>query len=102
MAVNPSYPQCTVTFSGNWSDQDVVWLHIGGSANRQNGDRRRLGGLRQPPHHQFHSFGSVWQYHVCTALAASNTGSGQAAVTGDLQGGTLGVTWVAGTAAHER
>jgi len=41
-----------------------------------------------------HSFGSVWQYHVYTALPASNTGSGQAAVTGDLQGGTYGVTWV--------
>jgi hypothetical protein len=32
VASNPSYPQCTVTFSGNWNDQDVVWLHVGGSA----------------------------------------------------------------------
>ena len=32
VASNPSYPQCTVTFAGNWNDQDVVWLHVGGSA----------------------------------------------------------------------
>ena len=32
MASNPVYPTCTVTFSGNWNDQDVVWLHIGASA----------------------------------------------------------------------
>ena len=32
VASNPAYPTCTVTFSGNWNDQDVVWLHIGGSA----------------------------------------------------------------------
>ena len=25
-------PQCTGTFSGTWNDQDVVWLHVGGSA----------------------------------------------------------------------
>ena len=32
VASNPAYPTCTVTFSGNWNDQDVVWLHVGGSA----------------------------------------------------------------------
>jgi len=32
VASNLSYPQCMVTFSGNWNDQDVVWLHVGGSA----------------------------------------------------------------------
>ena len=32
VASNPAYPTCTVTFSGNWNDQDVVWLHIGASA----------------------------------------------------------------------
>jgi hypothetical protein len=36
----------------------------------------------------------VWQYHAYTELPASNTGSGHAAVTGDVQGGTYGVTWV--------
>jgi hypothetical protein len=41
-----------------------------------------------------HSFSSVWQFHVYTELPASNTGSGHAAVTGDLQGGTYGVKWV--------
>jgi hypothetical protein len=41
-----------------------------------------------------HSFSSVWQFHVYTELPASNTGSGQATVTGDLQGGTYGGQWV--------
>src|SRR5208337_329006 len=41
-----------------------------------------------------HSFASGWQYHVYTELPASNTGSGHAAVTGDMQGGTYGVKWV--------
>jgi hypothetical protein len=30
-ASNPSYPQCAVTFMGNWNDQDVVWLRGCGS-----------------------------------------------------------------------
>jgi len=116
VAANPSYPQCTVTFSGNWNDQDVVWLHIGGSAigktvfggqDSSNTIARHFanfinaifdgvwasatGGVLTITSH---SFGSVWQYHVYTALPNSNTGSGHATVTGDLQGGTYGVTWV--------
>jgi hypothetical protein len=116
VAANPSYPQCTVTFSGNWNDQDVVWLHIGGSAigktvlggqDSSNTIARHFANFVNAIFDGVwasatgsiltitsHSFGSVWQYHVYTALPTSNTGSGHAAVTGDLQGGTYGVTWV--------
>jgi hypothetical protein len=116
VAANPSYPTCTVTFSGNWNDQDVVWLYIGGSAigktvfggqDNSNTIARHFANFINAIFDGVwatasgsvltitsHSFGSVWQYHVHTALPASNTGSGQAAVTGDLQGGTYGVTWV--------
>ena len=116
VASNPSYPQCTVTFSGNWNDQDVVWLHIGGSAigktvfggqDNSNTIARHFANFINAIFDGVwataagsvltitsHSFGSVWQFHVYTELPASNTGSGQAAVTGDLQGGTYGVTWV--------
>ena len=116
VASNPAYPTCTVTFSGNWNDQDVVWLYIGGSAigktvfggqDNSNTIARHFANFINAIFDGVwatasgsvltitsHSFGSVWQYHVYTALPASNTGSGQAAVTGDLQGGTYGVTWV--------
>ena len=116
MALNPSYPQCTVTFSGNWNDQDVVWLHVGGSAIGKTvfGGQDTSGTIAQHFANFInaifdgvwasavaniltitsHSFGSVWQYHVYTELPASNTGNGQAAVTGDLQGGTYGTEWV--------
>ena len=116
VAANSSYPQCTVTFSGNWNDQDVIWLHVGGSAigktvfggqdtnntiarhfaNFINGifDGVWASALGNVLTITSHSFGTNWQYHVYTALPASNTGSGQVTVTGDLQGGTYGTTWV--------
>ena len=116
VASNPSYPQCMVTFSGNWNDQDVVWLHVGGSAigktvfggqDNSNTIARHFANFINAIFDGVwatasgsvltitsHSFGSVWQYHLYTALPASNTGSGHASVTGDLQGGTYGVTWV--------
>jgi hypothetical protein len=100
----------------NWNDQDVVWLHVGGSAigktvfggqDHNNTLARHIANFINPIFDGVwasanrrvltitsHSFGSVWQYHVYTALPASSTGSGQVAVTGDLQGGTYGVTWV--------
>jgi hypothetical protein len=115
VASNPSYPQCTVTFSGTWNDQDVVWLHIGGSAigktvfggqdssstiarHFANFINAIFDGVWATSSGSVltitsHSFGSVWQYHVSTVLGA-NTGSGQAVVTADLQGGTYGTTWV--------
>ena len=115
-AQNPSYPQCTVTFSGTWNDQDVVWLHVGSSAigktvfggqDNSNTIARHFAkfinaifdgvwasasgnGLTITSH----SFSNVWQFHVYTELPLSNTGSGRATVTGDLQGGTYGVKWV--------
>jgi hypothetical protein len=113
VAQNPSYPQCTVTFTGNWSDQDVIWLHVGGSAigktifggqdtnstvarhfaNFMNGifDGVWASAAGNVLTITSHSFGTNWQYHVYTELAA--TGSGQATVTGDLQGGSYGVKW---------
>ena len=116
VASNPAYPTCTVTFSGNWNDQDVVWLYVGGSAigktvfggqDNSNALARHFANFINAIFDGVwatasgsvltitsHSFGSVWQYHVYTALPASNTGSGQATVTGDLEGGTYGVTWV--------
>ena len=116
VASNPAYPTCTVTFSGSWNDQDVVWLYIGGSAigktvfggqDNSNTIARHFANFINAIFDGVwatasgsvltitsHSFGSVWQYHVYTALPGSNTGSGQATVTGDLQGGTYGVTWV--------
>ena len=51
-------------------------------------------GLRRVLTITSHSLRQLWQFHVYTELPASNTGSGQATVTGDLQGGTYGVTWV--------
>ncbi len=115
VASDARYPQCTVTFTGTWNDQDVVWLHIGGSAIGKTvfGGQDTTSTIAQHFANFInalfdgvwasaagsvltitsHSFGSVWQYHVYTALGA-NTGSGQAVVTGDLQGGTYGVTWV--------
>jgi hypothetical protein len=115
-AQNPSYPTCTVTFSGNWNDQDVIWLHIGGSAigktvfggqDNSNTIARHFANFINAIFDGVwasvsgsvltitsHSFSAVWQFHVYTQLPASNTGSGQAAVTGDLQGGTYGATWV--------
>jgi hypothetical protein len=116
VAQNPSYPTCTVTFTGTWNDQDVVWLHIGGSAigktvfggqdtndtiarhfaNFINGifDGVWASAAGNVLTITSHSFSSVWHFHVYTELPASNTGSGQATVTGDLQGGTYGTTWV--------
>jgi hypothetical protein len=116
VASNPAYPTCTVTFSGNWNDQDVVWLHIGGSAigktvfggqdststiarHFANFINAIFDGVWATAAGNVltitsHSFSSVWQFHVYTELPASNTGSGHAAVTGDLQGGTYGVKWV--------
>jgi hypothetical protein len=116
VAANPSYPQCTVTFSGNWNDQDVAWLHVGGSAigktvfggqDNSSTIARHFANFINAIFDGVwataagtvltitsHSFGSVWQYHVYKELPASNTGSGHATVTGDLQGGTYGVKWV--------
>jgi len=116
VASSPSYPQCTVTFSGNWNDQDVVWLHVGGSAigktvfggqDNSSTIARHFANFINAIFDGVwataagsvltitsHSFGSVWQYHVYTELPASNTGSGHAPVTGDLRGGTYGVQWV--------
>ena len=116
VAANPSYPQCTVTFSGNWNDQDVVWLHVGGSAigktvfggqDNSNTIARHFANFINAIFDGVwasasgtvltitsHSFSSVWQFHVYTELPLSNTGSGHATVAGDLQGGTYGVKWV--------
>lgn len=116
VAQNPSYPQCTVTFSGTWNDQDVVWLHIGGSAigktvfggqdtsstiarHFANFINAIFDGVWASVSGSVltitsHSFSNVWQFHVYTELPLSNTGSGRATVTGDLQGGTYGVKWV--------
>jgi len=116
VAASPSYPQCTVTFSGNWNDQDVAWLHVGGSAIGKTvfGGQDTNNTIAQHFANFInaifdgvwataagsvltitsHSFGSTFQFHVYTELPSSNTGSGQAAVTGDLQGGTYGATWV--------
>jgi hypothetical protein len=116
VASNPSYPQCTVTFSGTWNDQDVVWLHIGASAigktvfggqDSSNTIARHFANFINAIFDGVwasatgsvltvtsHSFASGWQFHVYTELPASNTGSGHAAVAGDLQGGTYGVKWV--------
>jgi hypothetical protein len=115
VAQNPSYPTCTVTFTGNWNDQDVVWLHVGGSAigktvfggqDNNNTIARHFANFINGIFDGVwasasgsvltitsHSFSSVWQFHVYTELPASNTGSGQAIVTGDLQGGSYGVKW---------
>jgi len=116
VAQNPSYPQCTVTFSGNWNDQDVVWLHVGGSAIGKTVFGGQDSSTTIARHFAnfvnaifdgvwasasgtvmtitSHSFSTVWQFHVYSELPASNTGSGQATVNGDLQGGTYGATWV--------
>jgi hypothetical protein len=116
IAQNPSYPQCTVTFTGNWNDQDVIWLHIGGSAigktvfggqdtnntiaqhfaNFINGifDGVWASASGNVLTITSHSFSSIWQFHVYSELPQSNTGTGQATVTGDLQGGTYGAKWV--------
>jgi hypothetical protein len=116
VAQNPSYPTCTVTFSDNWNDQDVVWLHIGGSAigktvfggqDNSNTIARHFANFINAIFDGVwasasgsvltitsHSFSAVWQFHAYTQLPASNTGSGQATVTGDLEGGTYGATWV--------
>jgi hypothetical protein len=116
VASNPAYPTCTVTFSGNWNDQDVVWLHIGASAigktvfggqDSSNTIARHFANFINAIFDGVwasvsgsvltvtsHSFASGWQYHVYTELPASNTGSGHAAVTGDMQGGTYGVKWL--------
>jgi hypothetical protein len=116
VASNPAYPRCTVTFSGNWNDHDVVWLHIGASAigktvfggqDSSNTIARHFANFINAIFDGVwasvsgsvltvtsHSFASGWQYHVYTELPASNTGSGHAAVTGDMQGGTYGVKWV--------
>jgi hypothetical protein len=116
VASNPVYPSCTVTFSGTWNDQDVVWLHVGGSAigktvfggqDNSNTIARHFANFINAIFDGVwataagnvltmtsHSFGSVWQFHVLTELPTSNTGSGHAAVAGDLQGGAYGVTWV--------
>ncbi len=116
VAQNPSYPQCTVTFSGTWNDQDVVWLHVGGSAigktvfggqDSSNTIARHFANFINAIFDGVwasasgnvltitsHSFSSVWQFHVYTELPLSNTGSGRATVTGDLQGGTYGAKWV--------
>jgi hypothetical protein len=116
VASSPSYPQCTVTFSGNWNDQDVVWLHVGGSAigktvfggqdnsstiarHFANFINAIFDGVWASASGNVltitaHSFSNVWQFHVYTELPLSNTGSGRATVTGDLQGGTYGVKWV--------
>jgi hypothetical protein len=115
-AQNPSYPRCTVTFSGAWNDQDVVWLHVGGSAigktvfggqDSSNTIARHFANFINAIFDGVwasasgtvltitsHSFSSVWQFHVYTELPLSNTGSGRATVTGDLQGGTYGAKWV--------
>jgi len=99
VASSPSYPQCTVTFSGTWNDQDVVWLHVGGSAigktvfggqDNSSTIARHFANFINAIFDGVwanaagsvltitsHSFGSVWQYHVYTELPASNTGSGQ-------------------------
>ena len=116
VASNPLHPQCAITFSGNWNDQDVIWLHIGTSAigktvcggqdtnntiarhfaNFINGifDGVWASAASNVVTITSHSFGSNWQYHVSTELPTSNTGSGQATVTGHLQGGTYGVKWI--------
>jgi hypothetical protein len=116
VASNPAYPTCMVTFSGSWNDQDVVWLYIGGSAigktvfggqDNSNTIARHFANFINAIFDGVwasasgsvltitsHSFSSVWQFHVYTQLPASNTGSGQATATGDLQGGTYGATWV--------
>jgi len=93
-----------VTFSGNWNDQDVIWLHIGASAigktvfggqDSSNTIARHFANFINAIFDGVwasvsgsvltvtsHSFASGWQYHVYTELPASNTGSGHAAVTG--------------------
>jgi hypothetical protein len=103
-------------FFGNWNDQDVVWLHVGGSAigktvfggqDSSNTIARHFANFINAIFDgawasatgsvltiTAHSFSSVWQFHVYTELPASKTGSGHATVTGDLQGGTYGVKWV--------
>ena len=116
VAQNPSYPGCTVTFSGTWNDQDVVWLHVGGSAigktvfggqDNSNTIARHFANFINAIFDGVwasasgtvltitsHSFSNVWQFHVYTELPLSNTGSGHATVAGDLRGGTYGVKWV--------
>jgi hypothetical protein len=116
VAASPSYPQCTVAFSGNWNDQDVAWLHVGGSAIGKTvfGGQDTNNTIAQHFANFInaifdgvwatavgsvltitsHSFGSTFQFHVYSELPSSNTGSGVATVTGDLQGGTYGATWV--------
>jgi hypothetical protein len=116
VASNPAYPTCAVTFSGSWNDQDVVWLHIGASASGKTVFGGQDSSSTIARHFAnfinaifdgvwasvsgtvltitSHSFASGWQYHVYTELPASNTGSGHAAVTGDMQGGTYGAKWV--------
>ncbi len=116
VAQNPAYPQCTVTFSGTWNDQDVVWLHVGGSAigktvfggqDNSNTIARHFANFINAIFDGVwasasgtvltitsHSFSGVWQFHVYTELPLSNTGSGHATVAGDLQGGSYGVKWV--------
>ncbi|HJX53492.1 MAG TPA: hypothetical protein VJ801_12065, partial [Polyangia bacterium] len=116
VAASPSYPQCTVAFSGNWNDQDVAWLHVGGSAIGKTvfGGQDTNNTIAQHFANFInaifdgvwataagsvltitsHSFGSTFQFHVYTELPSSNTGSGVATVAGDLQGGAYGATWV--------
>ena len=113
VAQDPSYPTCTVTFSGSWNDQDQVWLHIGDTkigktvfgaedtnetlathfANYINcmfdGVWASAAGAVLTVTSR--SFGSAFQFHVYTELLPGN---GSAIVAGDLQGGTYGVTWV--------
>ncbi|MGD0497538.1 MAG: hypothetical protein ABSC23_03780 [Bryobacteraceae bacterium] len=115
VASNASYPQCTVTFSGTWNNNDVCWLHIGASAVGKTVFAGQDSNTSIAQHFanfinaifdgvwasasgpvltiKSHSWGSVWQFHVYTALPGSNTGSGAATVAGDMQGGSYGVTW---------
>jgi hypothetical protein len=90
VASNPSYPQCTVTFSGNWNDQDVAWLHVGDSVIGKTVFGGQDSSTTIARHFAnfinaifdgawasasgsvltiiSHSFSTVWQFHVYTEL----------------------------------
>ena len=119
IAAAASYPQCTVTFGGSFADQDQIWLHIGGSAigktfvgGQDTNDTIALhfaayinaifDGVWASASGSVltirsHSFGLIWQYHVWAEVTywshIYGDSTGTATVTGDMQGGTYGVTW---------